>query len=59
MFQGITRFGDFPVLFVVGPIIPLTALPVQKGYFGVRAAIVLVFSKKLQITNIYLNARLL
>ncbi len=42
MFQGITRFGKLPVQLVVGPRIPVTALPELKGYFGVRAAMVLV-----------------
>lgn len=42
MFQGITRFGKLPVQLVVGPRIPITALPELKGYFGIRGAIVLV-----------------
>lgn len=42
MFQGITRLGKLPVQLVVGPRIPITALPELKGYFGVRAAMVLV-----------------
>jgi len=45
MFQGLTKLGKFPVQLVVGPRIPVTALPNLKGYFGVRAAMVLVFSK--------------
>ncbi|MEZ4823870.1 MAG: hypothetical protein R2942_16285 [Ignavibacteria bacterium] len=45
MVQGLTKFGKFPVQLVGGPIIPLTALPELKGYFGVRAALVLVFSE--------------
>jgi hypothetical protein len=45
MFQGLTKLGKFPVQLVVGPRIPITALPYLKGYFGVRAAMVLVFSK--------------
>jgi hypothetical protein len=42
MFQGITQLGKLPVQLVVGPRIPITALPEVKGYFGVRAAMVLV-----------------
>ncbi|MBK8553641.1 MAG: hypothetical protein IPL53_22340 [Ignavibacteria bacterium] len=42
MFQGITKLGKLPVQLVVGPRIPLTALPELKGYFGIRAALVLV-----------------
>ena len=42
MFQGITRFGKLPVQLVVGPRIPITALPELKGYFGIRGALVLV-----------------
>lgn len=42
MFQGITRLGKLPVQLVVGPRIPVTALPELKGYFGIRAAMVLV-----------------
>ncbi len=42
MFQGITRFGKLPVQLVVGPRIPITALPELKGSFGIRGAIVLV-----------------
>lgn len=42
MFQGITRLGKLPVQLVVGPRIPITALPEVKGYFGIRAAMVLV-----------------
>ncbi len=43
MFQGLTKFGKFPVQLVVGPRIPVSALPDLKGYFGVRASLVLVF----------------
>lgn len=42
MFQGITKLGKLPVQLVAGPRIPITALPEVKGYFGVRAALVLV-----------------
>lgn len=45
MIQGLTKLGDFPVQLVAGPIIPLTSLPELKGSFGVRGAVVLVFSK--------------
>ena len=42
MFQGITKLGKLPVQLVVRTRIPVTALPELKGYFGVRAAMVLV-----------------
>ena len=42
MFQGITRMGKLPVQLVVGPRIPITALPELKGYFGIRGSLVLV-----------------
>ncbi len=45
MFQGLTKLGNLPVQLVVGPRIPVTALPNLKGYFGVRASMVLVFEK--------------
>lgn len=45
MFTGITKLGKLPVQLAVGPRIPVTALPELKGYFGVRATMVLVFSQ--------------